>query len=329
MATVFVTGGSGFIGSRLIGRLTRDGHDVRALARSDAAAGKIAAMGATPVHGDLGDVASLAAAARGCEWAVHAAALTPGDAGPAAFHEANVEGTRNVLTACSGVERFVHVGTEAALRTGRPLIDVDETAPLRPDSTAPYAATKARAEQLVRERGGIVVRPCLVWGVGDTTALPQFSAAVRAGRFAWIDHGRAKVATTHVDNVVEGIVLAARKGTPGEAYFVTDEEVTDFRAFVTALLATQGLSLPDRSIPYRVAAVAAATMETLWRLPGFTGAPPLDRMAVWVTGRECTIDITKARAELGYAPVIDRAAGMAELAAAARTAGGEGPAPRG
>lgn len=329
MTTVFVTGGSGFIGSRLIGRLTRDGHDVRALARSAAAAHKIAEMGATPVRGDLGDVASLAAAARGCEWVVHAAARTPGGAGPAAFHEANVEGTRNVLTACSGAERFVHVGTEAALRTGKPMIGVDETAPLRPDSKAPYAATKALAEQLVRARGGIVVRPCLVWGAGDTTALPQFAAAVRAGRFAWIDHGRAKVATTHVDNVVEGLTLAAREGRPGEAYFVTDGEVTDLRTFLTALLATQGLRPPDRSIPYPVAAASAAALETLWRLPGFSGAPPLDRMGAWVTGRECTIDITKAKSELGYAPVIDRAAGMAELSAAARTHGEEGPAPRG
>lgn len=318
MATVFVTGGSGFIGSHLITRLVRDGHDVRALARSAEAARKVTEAGATPVRGDLRDAATLTEAAAGCDWAVHAAAQTPGGADRAAFETANVHGTRNVLAACAKVPRFVHVGTEAALRTGKPLVNVDETMPLRPDSAAPYAATKAVAEQLVRAADGMVIRPCLVWGVGDTTALPQFAAAVRSGRFAWIDHGRAKVSTTHVDNVVEGIVLALHRGTPGEAYFVADAEVTTLREFLTALLATQGLRIPDRSLPYPVAAASTAVLEAVWRLPGFSGAPPLDRMALWLTGRDCTVDISKARTELGYSPVRDRASGMAELAASAR-----------
>jgi nucleoside-diphosphate-sugar epimerase len=61
MATVFVTGGSGFVGSRLITRLLADGHTVRALARSDAAARKVQGLGAIPVRADLTDVAGLRA----------------------------------------------------------------------------------------------------------------------------------------------------------------------------------------------------------------------------------------------------------------------------
>lgn len=74
---------------------------------------------------------------------------------------------------------------------GEPLIQVDESAPLRPDSRAPYPAIKAKAEQAVRAaaREGfetVAVRPRFVWGKGDTTLLPEMVATVKAGRFAWI-----------------------------------------------------------------------------------------------------------------------------------------------
>jgi nucleoside-diphosphate-sugar epimerase len=138
LSVAFITGGSGFIGGRLIQRLVADGLGVRALARSEAAAAKVREHGAEPVSGELGDVGAMRAGAEGCELAFHAAAIL-GDWGRREeFERGNVEGTRNALTACAeaGVRRFVHVGTEAALMAGQPLVNVDESAPLRPDSPA-------------------------------------------------------------------------------------------------------------------------------------------------------------------------------------------------
>ncbi|HEX8065579.1 MAG TPA: NAD(P)H-binding protein, partial [Thermoleophilaceae bacterium] len=73
-STAFVTGGSGFIGGRLLARLVAEGWRVRALARSERAAAAVAAVGGEPVRGDLSDVASLQAGALGCEVVFHAAA---------------------------------------------------------------------------------------------------------------------------------------------------------------------------------------------------------------------------------------------------------------
>jgi nucleoside-diphosphate-sugar epimerase len=320
--TAFVTGGSGFIGGRLIRRLAADGWRVRALARSDRSSEIVAERGAEPVRGDLDDVGSMRTAAEGCDLAFHAAAHLGEWGSRAEFERGNVTGTRNALTAAelAGVRRFVHVGTEAGLMAGQPLVGVDETAPLRPDSKALYSATKAQAERVViaanrDEFETVVLRPRLVWGVGDTTILPPLVDAVRSGRFAWVGGGKHLTDTTHVDNVVEGLVLAAERGRPGQAYFVTDGEPVVFREFITELLATQGVEVGDRNIPPAVARVLAAAGEGAWRALPLPGGPPLTRLAYWLSALECTIDISRAREELGYEPVRTREEGMAELRA--------------
>jgi nucleoside-diphosphate-sugar epimerase len=320
--TCFVTGGSGFIGGKLVQRLAGEGHAVRALARSDKAAKRVAELGAEPVRGELGDRASLAAGAAGARVAFHLAAHLGEWGAWDEFERGNVAGTQNALAASveAGVERFVHCGTEASLMAGEPLIQVDETAPLRPDSRAPYPATKAKAEQAVRAaaREGfetIAVRPRFVWGKGDTTLLPEMIATVEAGRFAWVGGGRNVTETTHVDNVVEGLILAAAKGHSGEAYFVTDGEPVVFREFVSELLRTQGVEPPNRSLPAWSAAPMARICEAAWKLLPLPGEPPMTAFRSWLLTQECTIDIAKARAELGYEPIVSHEQGLAELRA--------------
>jgi nucleoside-diphosphate-sugar epimerase len=320
LTAAFVTGGSGFIGGALIRRLVADGRDVHALVRSEASAQKVTALGARAIAGDLADVPSMAVGAQYCEVAFHCAAHL-GDWGTREeFERGNVQGTRNALAAArqAGLRRFVHVGTEAALLAGQPLVEVDERAPLRFDSPALYSSTKARAEEAVIEanRNGletVVVRPRFVWGRGDTTLLPVLTQAVRSGRFAWIGGGHHRTSTTHIDNTVHGLMLAAERGAPGGVYFVTDGEPVVFRDFITRLLATQGVEAPTRSVPTGVARAVAATSEAAWRLLPLPGRPPLTRLTVWVSGLEATIDITRAREELGYAPVRTIDDGLADL----------------
>ena len=130
----------------------------------------------------------MRAGAEGCELAFHAAAMLGDWGSREEFERGNVQGTANALRACreAGVRRFVHVGTEAALLAGQPLVQVDETAPLRPDSPALYSATKARAEQLVLDAGRegmetVVVRPRFVWGGATRRCCRRWSRWCRAG----------------------------------------------------------------------------------------------------------------------------------------------------
>lgn len=320
MPAGFVTGGSGFIGGVLIRRLLGEGWSVRALARSERSAEIVRERGAEPVMGDLDDVHAMTDGATGAHVVFHAAAQLGEWGSRRDFELVNVLGTRHALRAAraGGARRFVHVGTEAALMHGEPLVNVDERAPLRPRSRAYYSATKAEAELEVKAANGadletVVIRPRLVWGLGDTTILPAVREAAERGRWAWIGGGQHLTSTTHVENVVEGLWLGATKAAPGTVYFVTDGSPVVFRDFITRLLATQGVELPARSIPRSLAHGLAATGETLWRVLPLPGQPPVTRLAYWLSSQECTIDISRARAELGYAPVKTIDEGMEEL----------------
>ncbi len=320
---VFVTGGSGYVGRNLIRRLRRERCVVTALARSEGAANQVAALGATPARGDLLDGDSLRLGMQGCDTVFHAAALVD-EWGPRQdFRRINVDGTAAVLAAArdSGVGCFVHVGTEAVFADGRSsLAELDESRPLPTAPLPRYPATKAAAEALVREANGksfrcVVLRPRLIWGNDDTSVLPKLIEAVQSGRFVWADHGRALTSTTHVENVCEGLWLAACRGRGGEAYFVSDGEPVPYRDFFPPLLATAGVTMPRKSVPLALASAYASTMEALWERLPLRGAPPATRLMVELGAKPVTLSHAKATQELGYAPQLSRAEGLARLGA--------------
>jgi nucleoside-diphosphate-sugar epimerase len=269
-------------------------------------------------------VAALQVGMAGCAAVVHAAACTDQWGPRQRFEEVNVVGTATVLDAArsAGIGRVVHVSTEAVLADGRPLRGVDETAPQPARVYGEYAATKARAERLVLAANSagfatVVVRPRLVWGPGDATVLPAVVAAARSGRFAWIGGGRYLTSTCHVTNACTGIALALEHGRGGEVYFLTDGPPVEFREFLTALAATAGVRLGNRSIPRSLAWAIASGLELVWRTLRLGGEPPITRTFLALSAQEMTVDDSKARQELGYAPAVDRAAGLADLAARA------------
>lgn len=321
---IFVTGASGFVGGAATRALIAKGHKIVAMSRSERSDAVIADMGAKPVRCDLDSLEP--AHLKGCKAVVHCAAYVEAWGPPDAWYKANVEGTQRVLDAAreGGVKRFIHIGTEAAIVHGQDVRNADETYPLSPDSPFPYCATKAQAELRVRAANDpdvmetIVLRPRFIWGPGDTTLLPAVVAMAQAGQWVWIGGGKAVTSTTHIDNLVEAIVLALKKGRGGEAYFVLDDGTISMKDMITGMAASQGLVLPDKSIPAWVADLGAMACEGLWRILPLKGVPPLTSHAAMVMSRDCTLDDTKARAELGYRPVISVQEGLAALKAGAR-----------
>jgi nucleoside-diphosphate-sugar epimerase len=313
MKRAFVTGGSGFVGGRVIRQLRAREVEVAALARSPTSATLVESLGATAVRGDLDDRAAMQAGMAGADVVIHAAAYVEEHGPIAEFLRVTVTGTENVLAAAraAGVPRLVHVSTEAVLADGKPIVRADETRPRTTRPVGPYPLSKGRAEErvLAASRDGlatVIVRPRFIWGAGDTSLLPKIVDAVKRGRFGWIGGGRYPTSTCHVGNVVEGILLAAERGAPGEIYFLTDGEPIEFREFLTQVLATYGVDPGDRNIPRWLARTVAA-------LTGWMKQPPVTRTAVALVGQEVTVVDAKARRELGYAGHVSRERGLAEM----------------
>lgn len=320
LARVFITGGSGYIGRNLIRSLRERGHAVAALARSESSAEVVRSLGAEPVPGSVSDVQALRSGMTGADWLVHAAADTDHGMGTADQSAVNLDGTRNVYAAAheAGVSRAVHLSTEAVLLDGRPLRNADESTPIPARSGGSYSRTKAESERIAlsMSRDGldvVVIRPRFVWGRDDTTALPQLIDAARTGKLSWIGGGNYAISTTHVANAVEGILRGLAHGRAGEVYFVTDGEPVEFRSFVSQLLETQGVEPPTRTIPRALVIPALRITDTLERWTGGRIRGPMSWQEYATLGVEVTLCIDKARKELGYAPVITREAGIAEL----------------
>lgn len=321
MKRVFVTGGSGFVGSELIRILVSQGVQVVALARSDASIKKVQEAGSqATVRGDLDSTDEMTKGMQDCDVVFHVAAAVGILGDPQECHSVNVVGTGHVVESAkkSGVPRLVHVSTEALMAGGKPFVDMDETWPYPKKPVGQYAITKGLAEQLVIEANceqltTLAVRPPLIWGKGDTTILPAIAAAVKSGQWVWFNGGHYPHTTTHVRNVIEGLLLAAEKGRGGQIYFVTDGPEHDFREFMTALLETCEVTDTAKSMPYWLGNIVARTGEFIWNKLALKGGPPLPRELLYMMGQHMTINDAKAREELGYVGKVSLEEGLAEM----------------
>lgn len=323
LPSAFVTGGSGFVGSRLIALLVGRGWQVRALARSSDAMAVVSGLGAAPIAGDLNDTAALKAGMAGCEVAFHVAAHFKLWGPRGLFDQVNVEGTREMVEAALATPRLRRVvGVSAAavvMGDPQPIFDADESLPLRMPAFAPYGSSKAEAERLLLAANGrragfetVSIRPPFIWGAGMPT-LDHMIETVRAGRFQWVGGGGQAMSTCHVENLCEALLLAADRGRGGEAYFVSDDRDGTLKGVISALLATRNVTPRDKAVPFRTAWFMAGLMGAAWRILGLKDEPPITRQMLRLIGKPFTVSIEKAKAELGYAPHVTWESGLAAM----------------
>ena len=272
--------------------------------------------------GDPADLSSLVSCLQGVDTVFHCAASVAQFGPWPEIFAANVAATQRVVLASreAGVRSLLHVSTEAVL-CGRPLVDVDETEPYHHATDGVYPRSKRLAEEFLLQQARdfplpklTIVRPRFIWGRPDRTILPAFVHAVRSGQLKWFGDGRYETSTCHVQNCLEGMALAEARGGHGEVYFLTDGMASEFRGFVTRMLATQGVGVEGvGEAPLWAVRAFASVSEAVHRAFPALGQPSIVPATLKIIGETVRLNDGKARAQLGYTSHVSIDAGMADL----------------
>jgi dihydroflavonol-4-reductase len=302
----FVTGGTGFVGRRLVARLVGRGDAVVALVRAperaELRAGEL-------VVGDLSDRDRLAAGMAGSDAVFHLAAdyrLGIRRSERTAMWETNVTGTENVLDAAidAGVGRTVYVSTVNAFGNTRGRI-VDEGYERPPDEyistydETKYLAHRAAVERIAAGAPILIVQPGVIYGPGDHSVVGGQIARAAAGKLRYVSFPNLGMNAVFVDDVVEGILLVHDRGRVGDAY-VLGGEVTTMRTLVDMTASVAGRRAPRLTMPTWLMRPLVPVGPLVGR---FIGAPPnLGELISASEGVTYWATDAKARRELGYAP---------------------------
>jgi nucleoside-diphosphate-sugar epimerase len=305
----FVTGGTGFIGGRLIGRLREREDEVVALVRSPDKATRLRDVGCELVEGDLSSTDAIRRGVEGCDAVFHVAAVykvgIPKSERPA-MRDANVGGTERVLDAAieAGAKRIVYVSTVGVFgNTHGKVVDETYKHPGE-DFLSCYEETKYQSHLVALDRIAegapiVIVQPGGVYGPGDHSEIGNIIDQTRTGKLKLKMFPECGFNLVHVDDVAEGILLAHDRGEVGQSY-VLGGELSTMGELVDKVSELSGRKAPKRALPPALMKLSIPIGPVVGRLLGF---PPnlgelirtSDGVTYWATD-------DKARRELGYAP---------------------------
>lgn len=303
---IAITGGTGFIGQRLIARHVARGDEVRYLTRHTP---ETVIAGAIPVIGDLtSSVDELRPFVQGVDVLYHCAAELHDTT---KMHDTNVLGTQHLLTAaCGEVKRWVHLSSTGVYGS-KPTQDVNEESVIQPMNA--YEISKATADDLLytamnaQQLQGVVLRPSNVYGVGmPNQSLFQLINMIKRGWFFFIGQHGAIVNYIHVDNVIDALVLCGTATLPvnGRTYIVSD--YCTIEEFVAIIAAELKIPCPQKRLPESLVRLVAHLADYLPRFP-------LRSSRVDALTYKHRYKIERIEAELGYRHTISMSEGISEL----------------
>jgi nucleoside-diphosphate-sugar epimerase len=288
---ILVTGGTGFMGSRLVKRLVEKGHTVRAMAiENDPQLPKLEGVDCEIVTGDITKPQTLEEPMKGVQTLFHLAAVLVSD-NPELFHRINYEGTRNVVDKAveAGVEHFVYISAAAANYKVR----------------TTYGETKIQAEQLMKRKRGntnfTMIRPTLIYGPGGGgQELVIYIDQLK--KFKWfiplVGSGKARKRWVWIDDVIEGLTLLVDKPiTYGRTYNFGGGSAHSMRKYTEMLCQQLGINKPIVPIPVPICYTIA------WFLKIVQKKPILKRDTILGVTMDADFSIEEAKRDIGYDPV--------------------------
>jgi nucleoside-diphosphate-sugar epimerase len=298
---IFLTGGTGYIGSRLAQRLAGDGHDLHCLIRATSDAAALARLGAHLHTGDIRDRVSMREGMAGADAVIHAAAELDLQTPAERMDAVNVQGSENVASLAYklGVGRLLAISSIATFGGSPADAPATEESPLYLPPTR-YGATKRAGQQAIAgwaQRGLRVntVYPSLVYGPpGKRGGANGLLRALARRRFPVLVAPRRRSCWIHLDDLVDGIVRLLERADPGRDYLMTGDVAT-VREIAAQVSEVTGVRPPRFGLPVWTIRAAAALFPSL--LPRHLAREQLRSLA-----RDWVFDDTRARQELDWHP---------------------------
>lgn len=309
---IFVSGATGFIGSRLAIRLAENGHQVHALYRDEKKVAIIQHPNIKQFKGDILEYNSLVPAIEGCSQIYHTAAFAKvWDRDTSKIYRQNIEGSVNVIRAGinSGAKKIVCTSTAGVLGASPPGTSLDENTPRPLQFFTDYESSKAILEETLKALSShgvqiVMVNPTRVYGpgvLGDSNGTTRLMKRYIHGKWRVIPGDTSCIGNyVYVEDVITGHILAMEKGISGERYVLGGENIT-FQTFFHELFEISGKKYFMAHIPLQVMVVASGIMLFVAKVTG--RAPLLIPGIVRKLRYNFNVSSDKAKKELGYNPI--------------------------
>lgn len=320
---ILVTGGGGFLGFAVVSMLAEKGYSVKSFSRGHYQS--LDDIGVEQIHGDLSVYEDVENAIKGMDAVFHVAAK-PGVWGKYKdYYNTNTLGTQNVVDAClaNKVKHLIHTSSPSVVFSAGDMEGADESTPYATTFHTPYMKTKKLAEDIVldavRDKGlsAVILRPHLIWGPRDNHLVPR--VIQRAKKLVKVGKRNNLVDTLYIDNGAHAHVLALEKleekpELSGRVYFITQGDPIPMFDMINGILKAGGLPPVTKTLPLGLVWCIGALLEGIYSLFRLPGEPKMTRFVANELGKIHWFDISAAKNDLGYEPLVSTEEGLNRLA---------------
>ncbi|MFT5001952.1 MAG: nucleoside-diphosphate-sugar epimerase [Flavobacteriales bacterium] len=339
---IFVTGAGGFLGNAICRLLRLANIKVTGFARGSYP--ELTQMGVNMQQGDITDFVRLKEAMQSCDLVFHVAAKAGVWGNKEDYFEPNVQGAENIIRACQelAITRLVYTSTPSVTFAGVDEAGINESQPYATNFLNFYSESKALAEQKIlaastsfnqstvqdSQKGSqlvkspvkllkaVALRPHLIWGPNDPHLVPRVLERARAGRLKLVGKEDKLVDTIFVDNAAYAHILAAidlskiNSLCSGKAYFISNDQPITMAAMLNNILNCVDLPPVTKRVPSTVAYAAGATLEWFYKILNKKQEPIMTRFVAKQLSTSHYFDISAAKKDFGYMPLISIEEGM-------------------
>lgn len=321
---VLITGAYGFLGKYVIEEFLENGYIVVAFGRNKK---KMQALKKQYpkielAYGDLCKKDDCVNSIKDVDVVAHLGALSTVWGKRSDFIEANVEGTRNVFEAChhNKIAKVVHISSPSIYAGKSDRLDIKEDDYDDKNKLNYYIESKILAEKMITADFGdidwTILRPRGLFGIGDTSIVPRLIQANKKIGLPLFGGGKNFVDMTCVENVAYAIRLAAEsKKSKHNIYNITNDEPQEFKGLLEELFAALGETPRYRNINLKVALAGASTIERIYKIFHIYKEPAVTKYTICTLGYSQTLNIDRAKKDLGYKPKITLSQGIKKYAA--------------